>query len=115
MSALIAWSCVAAYLTIGLLSARRWFGSIRPYREPIKCHYDYRGHEHIGSCYERIDTIDTQGIAVFVAICGGLFWPVTWLCVLSGPPLRRWFAKASPDLPEEVEAKISRMEKEMNL
>jgi hypothetical protein len=110
--------CWGAYLLVGAYSARSWFGAVRPYREPIKCSVPAlhcKKDDHYGSCYERVDTIDSAGIATFVVVVGGLGWPVTWLVVLVGPRLKRWFTAASPDLPEEVAAKVDRMEHDLGL
>lgn len=102
---------VLAYLTGWEYTARWWFRKIRPYSEPLGCQGDYSWHEHSKYCYTREDSvITTNSEAAGWAALTGLAWPL----VIIGTLVTGHIIRSDRPLREEMQAKIARLERELN-
>lgn len=112
MSALIAVASVLAYLAMGVLAGRLVWGRYRPNVEPVHCKdwVGCRQGDHDQACYRwSPDSYVDRGEAAALAVGACLLWPLllvpapfAWL-IMRKPRLRR----------EELEAKITRLEREL--
>ena len=119
MTAAIAVVSVAAYLAGLILTARWWYARIRPYSEPLSCgHYAHCGegvHEHW--CYQRPGRItSTPREALGYALMLGAVWFIAmpilgaYAAVMGAGEVI--VASGVRETPEEVAAKVKRLEEE---
>jgi hypothetical protein len=112
---LIALPAIAAYLAGFVAIGRRTYARKRPFTEPLSCEMASRFHTHYSGCYRRPGTlVDSQGEALATALLYGFGWP---LVLIGGVlmALGRLVLASSRPTPAEVEAKTSRLEREMDM
>ncbi len=110
MTLIIALCATLGYLAAVVATGRIWYGHIRPWSEPLACASSYHGevNRHNSDCYRRYGYVNTELEAAGYAFAVGLTGPLGLIAfgcmaLISGRPRR---------LPEEVQAKIGRLERE---
>lgn len=113
MTALIVIGSIVAYLGAAVFAARRRYAAMRPYTEPLNCECAYPGtfSSHSQRCYRRSGMIDTTGEAATFALLQGLFW---WLVIPAFLAIGL-VQRGQRQLPEEVEAKNARLERDLGI
>jgi hypothetical protein len=116
MTVLVAFGSILTYLALGLPVARTGFQRIRPYTEPLNCTTELscssrHNGKHYNSCYRRWGLVDSKGEAAAIAILWGILWPISGLILVVVSAIQTGIR----ELPEEREAKISRMEREAGI
>jgi hypothetical protein len=118
MTAAVIVLSVAAYLAGLILTARWWYGRIRPYTEPLSCKFSHHGESgHNKYCYQRPGKITaTSREALGYALLMGAAWFATVSCVAVAAAImaagRVLVANSARDTPEEIAAKTARLEAE---
>lgn len=112
ITALIILGSSLTYTTGWLITARAWFRRLRPFTEPVDCALiGNRFHEHNAMCYGTVTTRnEAAGWAGGLALAWPVVLPVTLLVLLAG----RAIMAGDRPLRGEMEAKISRLEKELD-
>lgn len=113
MTEVVALTILAGWLAGWLPASRMAYQRMRPWTEPLSCdtpHTCATGHRH-SSCYRRYGLIDTNAEAAAFAILQGLIWPLVlpWLL------LCKIAAGGAKELPAERDARIERMERELDI
>jgi hypothetical protein len=111
---LIAAGASLAYAAGWRQAARYWYRKLRPYTEPLSCNSGYSFHEHSEYCYQREHSVieSAREAAIWAGLIA-LIWPLA--LILAGLARLTWRAVASGDRPrpEELQAKIARLEREL--
>jgi len=118
MTAAIIVACVAAYLVGLIFTARWWYARIRPYTEPLSCGYSHhREGGHNQYCYQRPGKLtSTPREALGYALMLGAVWIFTLPVIGSAAAVmglgRILVASSARETPEEIAAKVKRLEAE---
>jgi hypothetical protein len=122
MQVLIIVGSIASYLGTGLLTARKWYGHIRPWTEPLNCvrkpgctegrHWQYHRDSGRG-CFRRWGTVDSEGEALAFAAVAGLVWLPFLLVSGSYLYVKCAVTADHPLLPAEKSAKLARETEEL--
>jgi len=118
MTALIVAAAITVYAATWLLSARYWYGRIRPWSEPLSCDSPVWCAEigyHHDRCYRRWGMVDTVGEAVAGAAAFGMLGPLALAGVAAAAIGRKAITAAARPLPAEVAAKTARIERELGI
>ena len=114
MTAVIVVASVAVYLAGLILTARWWYAHIRPWTEPLACrkYTGCRQGEHDKACYRRYGMVDTTMTAVSAAWGVGLIWCLFLIGAAVMGAGRVVVASGVRETPEEMAAKVTRLEEE---